>query len=93
MLTDAFKDVFNAPREGSTEYDFASYAEWWDTVAAIETSNVHIVEQSGTRAVVYADLVYNLYDGRRIADSAPYSELTYTPGAGGWRFEDKRSAP
>ena len=91
MLTDVFKQKFNCCHPN---YNYAGYVEWWDSVDRVDPGNVHVVSQSGDRAVVYAELNYSMNNGGRSAgDSTPYIELVYDTAAGSWRLDDKRANP
>jgi hypothetical protein len=91
MLSEAFKQRFNCC---APNYNYSGYTDWWNSVNYVEFGNVNTVSQNGDRAVVYAELIYVMNDGRRSAsDSNPYIQLVYDPAAGGWRFDDKRGTP
>ncbi len=91
MLTDAFKQRFNCC---APNYNYSGYLSWWDSVNTVDFGSVRTVSQDANRAVVYAELFYNMNDGRRSAsDNNPYIELVYDSAMGSWRFNDKRAAP
>lgn len=91
LLTDTFKQHFNCC---APSYNYNGYVEWWDSVNIVEFGDVHTVSQVGDRAVVYAELVYVMNDGRRSAsDNNPYIALVYDAAMGQWRFDDKRATP
>ncbi|MCS7260092.1 MAG: PKD domain-containing protein [Anaerolineae bacterium] len=92
MLSHHFKQKWNccAP-DGS--FDYASYTEWWESVQRVEIGRVELIERSGARATVYAELAYWLRDGRQIIDPRPYIQLTLDPATGAWLFWDKGENP
>jgi len=88
LLSNHFKDIFNCCRiDGS--YDFDGYVQWWDSVAQVYVGQVRIVEQTGSTAVVIADLRYYLKDGRLISDTKPRIELIWDDARRTWLFYDK----
>lgn len=89
QLTDNFKQKFNCC---APEYNYTDYVQWWDSVNTVELTEVSILSQTGDRAVVYAQLIYLMNDGRRsTVINDPYIELVYDSALANWRFEDKRA--
>lgn len=87
QLSDAFKQEFNCC---APDYDYDGYLSWWSTVERVDFGDVRLVEQNGSRAIVYAELIYTMNEGGSFEDSDPYIELQYDPLQGRWLFEDKR---
>lgn len=89
QLTDTFKQKFNCC---APAYNYADYVAWWDTVNTVELKEVTIISQTGSRAVVYVQMIYLMNDGRRSSViNDPYIELVYDSTLATWRFEDKRA--
>ncbi len=89
QLTDGFKQKFNCC---APAYNYTDYVAWWDSVNTVELKEVTIISQTGSRAVVYVQMVYLMNDGRRSSVvNDPYIELVYDSALATWRFEDKRA--
>jgi hypothetical protein len=66
---------------------FQEYKEWWNSVDSIKIIDVQILEESLSRAVVKAELVYSMKNGKKIPDNNRYFYLVYHNGE--WLIDKK----
>jgi serine/threonine protein kinase len=67
----------------------AEYKTWWNSVSQVSIANVEILENSGGRSVVKADLTYTLNSGRVMTDSKKYFYLVWDGNK--WLIDGKSS--
>jgi len=91
MLSAHFKSsTFCCTVEG--QYDFDTYAEWWDDILRVEISAMRIVEQTDATAIVYADLAYLKQNGEWVFDPQSEIHLILDVEVPAWRIYEKRTA-
>ncbi|MDB9540883.1 hypothetical protein [Anabaenopsis arnoldii] len=71
--------------------DFSKYQEWWDSVAEIRIGNVELISQNSDRAVVDAQLWYEMNNGRVAEDKKTRISLMWSDEANSWLFVRKSS--
>ncbi|MDB9445481.1 hypothetical protein [Anabaena sp. CS-542/02] len=71
--------------------DFSNYQEWWDSVAEIRIGNVELISQNSDRAVVDAQLWYEMKNGRVAEDKKTRISLMWSDEANSWLFVRKSS--
>ncbi|MFN8375281.1 MAG: FHA domain-containing protein [Anaerolineae bacterium] len=68
------------------------YAAWWDQVAHIVIGEVSTFSQSATDACVFAELTYQMVDGRELVDAETSVYLVADPNSPGhWLIDAKRT--
>lgn len=70
---------------------FASYEDWWNSVESIDIGQVRVIEQSDTKAIVDAQLSYNMKKGTLYKDPKSRIELVWNQDNNSWSFADKYS--
>ena len=75
----------------SISKDFSNYQEWWDSVAEIRIGNVELISQNSDRAVVDAQLWYEMNNGRVAEDKKTRISLMWSDEANSWLFVSKSS--
>jgi hypothetical protein len=91
-LTTHFKDKFNCCTQNGS-YDFNAYVGWWDDVERVDIGEVRVIQEYSNAATVFAQLSYQMKDGRRTPDEAPYIQLILDPTTRTWLFDDKGATP
>lgn len=92
MLSRSFKTQWNCCTPAG-DFDFAGYAEWWDSVSRVEVAQAVSVAQTERTATVYAELVYYTKSGRVIQDPAYISlALEDTTPFQAWIFTGKQAS-
>lgn len=74
---------------GTTSLD--AYRAWWDSVQQVVIGEVYLLTADEQTACVYAELLYNMVDGRQIADNQTQVILVRDQATGHWLIDAKRS--
>ena len=57
LLSYTFKQAMHCCT-ATGDFDFQGYTAWWDTIARVEVGQVSVLDQTASRATVYAELRY-----------------------------------
>jgi len=70
-------------------YTRQDYEAWWNSVKHVIIGDIHTVTQVNSFACVYADLSYEMNDGRTIVDASRYVYLLPDPPHRSWLINAK----
>ena len=68
---------------------FSDYTQWWDSVDKINLGSVRIVSKDNGRAIVDADLLYQMKNGDKARDEKGRIYLTWNAEEKHWDIESK----
>jgi serine/threonine protein kinase, bacterial len=88
QLDPAWNNLSSNFKSSNTE-GFQEYQKWWNSVNNINMSDVQTLDKSSSRAVVKANISYQLADGRIINDDKKYMYLIWDEASAKWLIDSK----
>ena len=69
---------------------YSEYTKWWHSVRQIQIKQVYLIEESSNRAIVHADLVYYLNNGKSYRDPKNKIYLIWDSRSQNWSIDEKK---
>jgi serine/threonine protein kinase len=87
QLDESWNDLSPSFQGNDLAKGLKEYKEWWNSVDRVDIGAMEILEKSPNRAVVKANLSYQLRGGRTLADKKKYLYLIWENGK--WMIDKK----